>query len=98
MLTLKKHFRRLPNELKLLIFEHIIEARDWPLTSTYFFGPRFWKSLFNKHLPCMFWLWDLDFKLIRYTDPQLTMDWELLFRMLSHRPKIADCRGAQNPC
>ncbi|KAI3323379.1 hypothetical protein HD806DRAFT_544128 [Xylariaceae sp. AK1471] len=39
----------------------------------------------------MSWLWDLDYEMIRRTDPNLNMDWELLFRMLSHKPKHAAC-------
>ncbi|KAI3323378.1 hypothetical protein HD806DRAFT_544124 [Xylariaceae sp. AK1471] len=37
----KKLFAKLPNELKLLILEHIIDARNWPVWSTGFLGPRF---------------------------------------------------------
>lgn len=87
----RKHLRRLPNELKLLIFEYLVEDQEWPLECTRLLGPTVWKALFNKENPCMEWLWDLDFDLIRRTDPNL--DWELLFRKLSQRPKIADCLG-----
>lgn len=87
----KKHLRRLPNELKLLLFEYLVQDQEWPLECTRLMGPSVWKALFSKDNPCMEWLWDLDFDLIRRTDPNL--DWELLFRKLSQRPKIADCLG-----
>ncbi|KAI1328895.1 hypothetical protein F5Y16DRAFT_409450 [Xylariaceae sp. FL0255] len=86
--SFRKCFARLPFELKLLILVQIFEARDLPLSSTGWLGPRFWKAMFDKHLPPMKGLWDLDFKLIRQTDPHLEMDWELLFRMLSHKNKF----------
>lgn len=89
----RKNLGRLPNELKLLVYEHLVQDQEWPLECTRLMGPLFWKALFNKDNPCMEWLWDLDFDLIRRTDPDVKMDWELLFRKLSQRPKIADCLG-----
>lgn len=89
----KKRLRILPAELKLLIYELLVEEQEWPLECTRLLGPRFWKALFNRYHPCMRWLWDLDFELIRWTDPDLRMDWELLFRQLSRQPKIPDCLG-----
>lgn len=91
--TFRNNLGRLPNELKLLVYEHLVQDQEWPLECNRLMGPRFWKALFNKDNPCMEWLWDLDFDLIRRTDPDLKMDWELLFRKLSQRPKIADCLG-----
>lgn len=87
----KRHLRRLPNELQLLIYEYLVQDQEWPLECTRMLSPQVWKALFNKENPCMEWLWDLDFELIRQTDPNLNMDWELLFRKLSQRPKIANC-------
>lgn len=92
----RKRLTRLPNELKLLIFDYVAAAQDWPLRCTRLLGPRFWKTLFNKNHPCFAWLWDLDQDIIQRTDPHLKMDWELLFRKLSQEPKVADCFGG-NP-
>lgn len=89
----KKRLRTLPAELKLLIYEHLVQDQELPLECTRLLGPRFWKALFNRDHPCMRWLWDLDFELIRRTDPDLRMDWELLFRQLSRQPEIPDCLG-----
>lgn len=88
--------RRLPNELKLLIFDSVASAQDWPLRCTRLLGPRFWKTLFNNSHPCFAWLWDLDREMVRRTDPHLKMDWELLFRKLSQGPKVADCFGGNS--
>lgn len=95
---LKRRLRTLPAELKLLIYELLVEEQEWPLECTRLLGPRFWKALFNRDHPCMRWLWDLDFKLIRETDPDLRMDWELLFRQLSQGPKIPDCLAKVPDC
>lgn len=92
-LSLRRRLRKLPNELTLLICEYLVQDQEWPLECTRLLGPRFWKALFNKDNPCMGWLWDLDFELVRRTDPDMHMDWELLFRQLSQRPKIPDCLG-----
>lgn len=92
----RERLRVLPNELKLLIFGYVAEAQDWPLQCTRLLGSRFWKSIFNKNNPCFAWLWDLDQEMIRRTDPDLKLDWELLFRKLSQGPKIADCFGAES--
>lgn len=96
VLRFRKYFRRLPNELKLQVFENVTEAQDWPLTCTRLLGPLFWKTLFNKNNPCFTWLWDLDEAMIRRTDTKLTMDWELLFRKISQGPKLADCFGGDS--
>ncbi|KAJ0120699.1 hypothetical protein J7T55_015431 [Diaporthe amygdali] len=90
-LKFRERLARLPGELKLLIFEHVTAAHDWPLSCTRLLGPRFWKTLFNKNNPCFAWLWDLDQEMVRQTDPDLVLDWELLFRKLSQGPKVADC-------
>lgn len=96
MSQFRKRFLGLPNELKLLIFEHVTEAQDWPLTCTRLLGPLFWKALFNKNNPCFAWLWDLDEAMIRRKDPHLIMDWEVLFRKISQGPKVADCFGGNS--
>lgn len=90
---LRKRVRTLPDDLKLLIYEYLVQDQEWPLECTRLFGPGFWKALFNRDIPCMGWLWDLDFELIRRTDPGLRMDWELLFRKLSQGPRVPDCIG-----
>lgn len=89
----RKRLRTLPDDLKFLIYEYLVQDQEWPLKCTRLLGPRFWKALFNRNLPCMGWLWDLDFELIRRTDPGLRMDWELLFRQLSQGPRVPDCIG-----
>lgn len=89
----KRHLRRLPNELQLLIYEYLVQDEEWPLECTRMLGPHVWKALFNKENSCMEWLWDVDFGMLRRTDPNLEIDWELLFRKLSQRSKIADCLG-----
>lgn len=91
--SFEKRFRRLPNELKILTYEYLVQDQEWPLKCTRLLSPRFWKAQFNRGNPYMEWLWDLDFELVRRTDPDLQMDWELLFRQLSQGPKIADCFG-----
>jgi hypothetical protein len=91
--SLRRRLYKLPNELILLIYEYLVQDQEWPLECTRILGPRFWKALFNKDNPCMGWLWDLDFDLVRRTDPDLRMDWELLFRQLSQGPKMPDCFG-----
>ncbi|KAL1849685.1 hypothetical protein Daus18300_013186 [Diaporthe australafricana] len=90
---LRKRLLKLPNEVKLLIFGYVAAAQDWPLLCTRILGPSFWKTLFNKYNPCFAWLWDLDEKMVHQTDPNLVLDWELLFRKLSQGPKVADCFG-----
>lgn len=92
-LSFRKRFRKLPNDLKLLIYEYLVQDQEWPLECTRLLSPRFWKALFNRDHPCIGWLWDLDFELVRRTDPDVRMDWELLFRQLSQGPKIPDCLG-----
>ncbi|KAI7774324.1 hypothetical protein LA080_008882 [Diaporthe eres] len=91
--SFRKHFRSLPNNVKLLIYEYIVQDQELPLKCTRLLSPRFWKALFNRDHPCMGWLWDLDFEMVRRADPDVRMDWELLFRQLSQGPKIADCFG-----
>lgn len=94
----RKKLASLPFELQAIVFRHVTSAQDWPLQCTRMLGPRFWKALFNKNHPCMMWLWDLDYAMIRQTDPSLEMDWELLFRKLTLNARIADCRsGSAEP-
>lgn len=92
-ISFRKRFNKLPDEPKLIVFEYLVQDQEWPLECTRLLSPRVWKALFNRDHPCMGWLWDLDFELIHRTDPDLRMDWELLFRQLSQGPKIADCLG-----
>ncbi|POS76203.1 hypothetical protein DHEL01_v205400 [Diaporthe helianthi] len=95
---LRKHLRSLPAELKLMIYEYLVQDQEMPLKCTRVLGARFWKALFKKNFPCMEWLWDLDFDLLQQTDPDVRMDWELLFRKLSQGPKVADCLDDNPEC
>ncbi|KAK6087064.1 hypothetical protein SCUP234_02157 [Seiridium cupressi] len=94
-LSFRKRFGNLPNELKALVLRYVTAGGEWSMTCTRIFDVGFWKAMFNKNLPCMMWLWDLDQKLIRRTDPELNMDWELLFRQLPQRPRLADSHSGK---
>lgn len=39
----------------------------------------------------MSWLFDLDEDMVRRADPELALDWELLFRTVQQGPPVVDC-------